>query len=395
MDTMEAETARLYELLGRHWTMGALVTNATFDAAGQAVAFALADGSLAIAPLADSDPPKDRYRMALDGGRSTISPRRNPVPPLTKVVISDASLHLASIEPSGFIASDGSQLLHVSASGVTRQAAKLGAPIDLVAPVHAGGILAASGESVIYCDSNGEVGWLQKRAGGRSSAMAVSPDGRSFAIGADGCLLVRAFGPRPEPTVSMALGSISSLSWSPDGSWLAMSVAEVGIVLLRPCRCADRPDVRLSCGRYVSFVECRLARSCYERGLPLDRMGRFQPRRRKRAADEPQHRSWRIHPRQGGRYAPRASPGRGRVQRRQGRRREDRTSRRIGCQTARWGRRPSPSMVRRWPASCSRNVRRRSGDRDVSAANLQVTANRGGEPCEHQEEIHDSSTIAK
>ncbi|WP_161535452.1 WD40 repeat domain-containing protein [Bradyrhizobium sp. LCT2] len=243
MDTMEAETATLYELLGRHWTMGALVTNATFDAAGQAVAFALADGSLAIAPLADSDPPKDRYRMALDGGRSTISPRRNPVPPLTKVVISDASLHLASIEPSGFIASDGSQLLHVSASGVTRQAAKLGAPIDLVAPVHAGGILAASGESVIYCDSNGEVGWLQKRAGGRSSAMAVSPDGRSFAIGADGCLLVRAFGPRPEPTVSMALGSISSLSWSPDGSWLAMSVAEVGIVLLR---LADARTVRMS-----------------------------------------------------------------------------------------------------------------------------------------------------
>lgn len=233
MDTMEAETATLYELLGRHWTMGAPVTNATFDAAGQAVAFALADGSLAIAPLADSDPPKDRYRMALDGGRSTISPRRKPVPPLTKVVISDASLHLASIEPSGFIASDGSQLLHVSASGVTRQAAKLGAPIDLVVPVHAGGILAASGGSVIYCDSNGDVGWLQERAGGRSSAMAVSPDGRSFAVGADGCLLVRAFGPRPEPTATLALGFISSLAWSPDGSWLAMSVAEGGIVLLR------------------------------------------------------------------------------------------------------------------------------------------------------------------
>jgi WD40 repeat protein len=233
MDTMEAETATLYALLGRHWNVGAPVTDATFDAAGQAVAFALADGSLAIAPLADSEPPKDRYRMALDGGRPTISPRRNPAPPLTKVVISDASLHLASIEPDGFIASDGSQLLHVSASGVTRQAAKLGPPIDLVAPVNAGGVLAASGGSVIYCDSNGDVGWLQERAGGRSSAMAVSPDGRSFAIGADGCLLVRAFGLRPEPTATFAFGFISSLAWSPDGSWLAMCVEEAGIVLLR------------------------------------------------------------------------------------------------------------------------------------------------------------------
>ncbi|MGY8630957.1 WD40 repeat domain-containing protein [Bradyrhizobium sp. 14AA] len=233
MDTMEAETATLYDLLGRHWSVGAAVTSAAFDAAGEAAAFALADGSLAIAPLIDSEPPKDRCRIALDGGRSTISPRRKPVPPLTKVVISDGLLHLASVEPSGFIASDGSQLLHVSASGVTRQGAKFGTPIDLVTPVHAGGILAASGGSVIHCDSNGDIGWLQERAGGNSSAMAVSRDGRSFAIGADGCLLVRAFGPRPEPTASFALGSISTLSWSPDGSWLAMSSAKGGILLLR------------------------------------------------------------------------------------------------------------------------------------------------------------------
>ncbi|WFU45508.1 WD40 repeat domain-containing protein (plasmid) [Bradyrhizobium sp. CB82] len=233
MDTMEAENATLYDLLGRHWSVGAPVTNVVFDAAGEAVAFALADGSLAIAPLIDSEPPKDRCRIALDGGRSTISPRRNPVPPLTKVVISDSSLHLASIEPSGFIASDRSQLLHVSAAGVRREAAKFGTPIDLVASVNAGGVLAASGGAVIYYDSNGDVGWLQERAGGSSSAMAVSPDGRSFAIGTDGCLLVRAFGPRPEPVASFALGAVSILSWSPDGSWLATSLAEAGIVLLR------------------------------------------------------------------------------------------------------------------------------------------------------------------
>src|SRR5215472_6497063 len=89
MDTMEAEIATLYELLGRHWTVGTAVTNTAFDPAGQGVAFALADGALAIAPLTDVEPAQDRCRVALDDGRTTISPRRKPVPPLTKVIISD------------------------------------------------------------------------------------------------------------------------------------------------------------------------------------------------------------------------------------------------------------------------------------------------------------------
>ena len=153
MDTMEAETVTLYELLGRHWTVGAPITSTAFDAAGQVVAFALADGALAIAPLADIEPPQDRCRIALDGGRATISPRRKPVPPLTKVAISDARFHLAPIGTSSFIASDCSRLLSVSASGVTQPAANHGSPIDLIAPVQAGGILVASGGSVISYDS--------------------------------------------------------------------------------------------------------------------------------------------------------------------------------------------------------------------------------------------------
>ncbi|MVT64598.1 hypothetical protein GPL21_05650 [Bradyrhizobium pachyrhizi] len=241
MDTMEADTATLYDLLGRHWTVGAPVTSLAFAEDG--VAFALADGALAIAPLTDIEPPQDRCRVALDGGRATISPRRKPAPPLTKVVISDAPLHLALIGTSGFVASDHSRLLRVSASGVTHLIADHGSPIDLVAPVQAGGILAASGGSVIFYNPNGDVGWLQERAGGHASALAVSRDSRRFAVGADNCLLVRAFGARPGPAASFELGPISHLAWSPDGSWLAASVVGTGVVLVR---LADARIVRMS-----------------------------------------------------------------------------------------------------------------------------------------------------
>ncbi|MGY3617176.1 WD40 repeat domain-containing protein [Bradyrhizobium sp. USDA 10063] len=242
MDTMEVETVTLYELLGRRWTVGAPVTGTAFDASGQVVAFALADGALAIAPVTDIEPPQDRCRIALDGGRATISPRRKPVPPLMKVAISDARFHLAALGTSGFIASDCSRLLSVSSSGVTQLAANHDSPVDLVAPVQGGGILAASGGSVISYDCNGDVGWLQERRGGNASAIAVSRDSRRFAMAVDGFLLIRAFGPRPEPAASFELGSISTLSWSPDGSWLAISVAKTGIALVR---LADARIVRI------------------------------------------------------------------------------------------------------------------------------------------------------
>lgn len=233
MDTMEAETATLYELFARRWTVGTAVTSTAFDPAGRAAAFALADGALAIAPLSDIEPPQDRCRVALDEGRTTISPRRKPVPPLTNVIVSDAPVHLAPFGTSGFVASDHGRLLCASASGVTRVVSSQDAPIDLIASVSGEGILTASGGSIMFYDSNGEIVWLQERVGGHASAMAVSPDGRCFAIGADGCLLVRTFGPRPEPAASFDLGSISALSWSPDGSWLAASVVNAGVVLVR------------------------------------------------------------------------------------------------------------------------------------------------------------------
>lgn len=244
MDTMEAETATLYQLLGRHWMVGAPVVNVAFDAAEQAVAFTLADGALAIAPLVDAEPPQDRCRKTLDEDRMSISPRRLPAPPVVKLAISDAPLYLAPFGASGFVAGDrGGQLVCVSTSGeIVPIAAGHRAPTDFVAPTPKGGILAASGGTIMSYDSRGDVAWLQHRVGGKVSALVVSPDGRSFAIGTDGALLIRAFGPRPEPSASFELGAVLAISWSPDGSWLAASVVEIGIVLLRM---ADARIVRI------------------------------------------------------------------------------------------------------------------------------------------------------
>src|SRR5438105_15949197 len=96
MDTMEADSTTLYGLLARHWRLGAAVERLAFDEAEEAVAFGLADGRMAIAPIEDAEPPQDRYRQAIDSGRATISPRRRPVPPILQLAIDAPPLHLAA-----------------------------------------------------------------------------------------------------------------------------------------------------------------------------------------------------------------------------------------------------------------------------------------------------------
>ena len=81
MDRMEAEDFSLFGLLGRSWQLDADVVDLTFDNSDGAVAFALADGSVAIARTKDSEPAAKRIRISAEDGRSTILPRVKPLPP--------------------------------------------------------------------------------------------------------------------------------------------------------------------------------------------------------------------------------------------------------------------------------------------------------------------------
>lgn len=233
--TTKEERVTLYELLGRHWSTGAPVTDAVFDPPGEAVAFALADGALATVPLSDPEPPADRTRVALDdGGRRTISPRVKPVRPLTKAIVSDDAPLLAAFGTSGFTVTNRDKLLQVSASGVAHVVANHVSSIDLLAPLSNGGVVVASGGTITFYGSNSNVDWRLQHAGG-PTAIAVSRDRQRFAMGIDGVVLVQAFGLQSdcEPASSYELGPVSNLSWSPDGAWLAASVAKATIALVR------------------------------------------------------------------------------------------------------------------------------------------------------------------
>jgi WD40 repeat protein len=233
MDVVEADTASVYDLLGRHWRVDAPVDEIAFDGAGKTVAFSLADGSIALAPLEEAEPPQLRYRVALEDGRPTISARRQPIPPVVKVAIGDPPLQMSSPGSAGVTVHERSgRLLRVSASGATQQILKIEdqAPEALVVTVDEK-VLTAAGGSIVSYDADG-ARFAISTYRGTASAVAVSPDGAGVAIASSLGLFVGKIG--SEPDAAFEIGKLAAVSWSPDGAWIAASIEGGGIMLVRP-----------------------------------------------------------------------------------------------------------------------------------------------------------------
>ena len=89
MSQQDTISPTLFDLLAREWTLGAGVSSMLFNASQTAVAFALDDGTVAIAAIDDEDPPKSRIHVSAEDGRPTIRPRSKAPAPL-KVVLNGA-----------------------------------------------------------------------------------------------------------------------------------------------------------------------------------------------------------------------------------------------------------------------------------------------------------------
>ncbi|WP_454625238.1 WD40 repeat domain-containing protein [Bradyrhizobium cenepequi] len=241
MDIVEADTASLYCLLGRHWRVDVPVDEIAFDPAGKTVAFSLADGSIALASVEDAEPPQQRYRVGLEDGRPTISARRQPVPPVIRVAIGDPPLQLFLPGPSGIVVHERSgRLFHVSASGATEQILKIDdQAFDALAVTVDGTVLAAVGGSIASYDAGG-ARFATPTYRGAASALAISPDGARVAIASTLGLFVGKIG--SEPDTVFEVGKLAAISWSPDGVWIAASLERGGVVLLRP---ADERMIRI------------------------------------------------------------------------------------------------------------------------------------------------------
>lgn len=234
MAVAEAQAPSLFGLIGRQWLAGAAVESCVFDASGTVVAFALASGSVAIAPLEDAESTVSRFRVSVDSGRATISPRAKPPPPLLQVPIGDAPVFIAAFGPSGFIAGSAcGRLVRITPTGfLLPMASDADGPIEAIAALADGSVLVASDGAIALHAADGAPAQRLFETGTATTALAVAPDGRRIAAATATGLTLWTIGTPPAAAQTVELAGVDRLSWSPDGARLAAALASGGITLV-------------------------------------------------------------------------------------------------------------------------------------------------------------------
>ncbi|MEZ5932158.1 MAG: WD40 repeat domain-containing protein [Alphaproteobacteria bacterium] len=238
MDRMEAEDLSLFGLLGRSWQLDAPIADLVFDQSDGAVAFALADGSVAIAKIKDREPASGRIRVSVEDGRSSILPRSKPLPPIVRLSVqNDLPVALTAYGKHGFVIGDSSGALTSLTPGGERTpfARPLNAPITTLAHAVATGDLAcATADRKVVLIRRGQPEPARLEVEGSIGALAFSPDGNQLAVACEGSVTLwdtakhlekrRELTPCEQP---------ASLAWSPDQSALALGQQKGGIRIWR------------------------------------------------------------------------------------------------------------------------------------------------------------------
>lgn len=249
MSTTEAEASPLFALLARQWNLEVQVQAGAFSRDGASLAFALADGTLALVSMEDPEAAGVRWRMSIEDGRSTISPRARPISAPTRVSVGEGPLRLSAFGPASFLVGDANgRLVRVEADGSARVVVECdSAGVDAIAPPCAAGDgmegdgtawVAASG-SVTRYDPDGGTARAMARYEGTARALAPAPDSASVALGFEAGLSIIDVQEAAGERFETGIGPVETLSWSPDGRRLAAGLLDGGMALI------DRADRRV------------------------------------------------------------------------------------------------------------------------------------------------------
>lgn len=236
MDRMEAEDFSLFGLLGRSWDLDAPVVDLTFDNSDGAVAFALADGSVAIAKVKDAEPAAKRIRISAENGRSSILPRNKPLPPVTRLSIQDgAPVALTAYGKHGFVIGDASGALLSVTTGGERTPFATSIEASIVALDHAdetGDLACATADHQVALIRRGSRDAERLDHESPIGALAFSPDGTRLAVAHDAAVTLWTLDNKPTRLVDLTpCREPAALAWSPDQTRLALGQHAGGVAI--------------------------------------------------------------------------------------------------------------------------------------------------------------------
>lgn len=236
MNQQNIRALTLLDLLGRSWQLAAPVERVAFSADGATLAFAGADGSVALAPVADPEAPDSRIRVSVDLGQTTIRPRERPPAPLTLVAaLSSTTPPLAAFGKQDFlIGTEQGEVQRLTAAGERHETGvTLGKAVRALDHAPASDFVAASdGGGITLYGAGGSPGTLAPPEGAGPRDLSFSPDALALAVAHEGGLAIWSVAGETKQLRSFALpGQPGKPQWSRDGRWLACPL-ETGFALV-------------------------------------------------------------------------------------------------------------------------------------------------------------------
>jgi WD40 repeat protein len=223
----------LFDLLARNWQRRAAIAHLCFNGDDTLLAISAADGTVALARLADNEPPE--ARIVIDNGQTTIRPREGKPSPLIITRVLQGG-HVAACSDGEFLVLTGNgELLRLDRSGAI--AAKVLADKT---PIAAFGHCRQTGQTAVIVhaslrlqsEQTGPI--TEVDLGDRAvEALSFSGDGGMIALAGAGSLSFRGSTGALHMFQDIALPSRPlSLKWSGDGRWMACGLETGGLCLV-------------------------------------------------------------------------------------------------------------------------------------------------------------------
>lgn len=237
MNQHAIQNLTLFDLLARSWRRPSAVADLRFSLDDSTVAFTCVDGTVAIAAVADQEPPESRIRVSGDLGQSTIRPRENlPAPLIATAALGDGDVPLASYLRSDFVVGTAAgDVVHLTAGGdVAGTLVKVDGPVIAIDHSDREALTAVSnGHDVFLSRTLGEAVRLRHGTTSSTEAIAFSADGQHLACGFDDGLSIWALedGAALMRDISLSARPVS-MRWSGDGTWLACGLESGGFTLV-------------------------------------------------------------------------------------------------------------------------------------------------------------------
>ncbi|MEI9406456.1 WD40 repeat domain-containing protein [Mesorhizobium argentiipisi] len=237
MNQQTMQNLTLFDLLARSWRRPSAIADLCFSADGSTVAFTSVDGTVAIAAIADQEPPESRIRVSGDLGQTTIRPREKPPMPLiATATFGDGDAPLAAYLHSGFlIGTAAGEAVRLTADGEgAKTPIKIEGPIVAIDHSARTAVTAVSdGRDVFLSRDLGDVTKLECGSTSSTDALAFSPGGRRLACGLGNGLSIWAVeGPASLIRDFVFPARPISIRWSGDGTWLASGLETGGVALI-------------------------------------------------------------------------------------------------------------------------------------------------------------------